>query len=183
MEFLKKRSTARIVLIAVIVVFTVIGVNMSAARVVRHTEKQFYDGVYIRAEKYTEAAIDGHLQKRAQAALGLLTLVSDEPGLEKEAASLREAREALLSARSIGEKYEANVLLERAYTEAADKLPESVREGESAKSYLSALSGAQSAIERSAYNAAAQAANESILSGALRPLRAVLFTRGAELFA
>jgi|GEM_PF-4123367 len=179
MEFLKKRSTARIALIAVIVVFTVIGVNMSAARVVRHTEKQFYDGVYLRAEKYTEAAIDGHLQKRAQAALGLLSLMPEG----NEAAELRKAREALLSARSIGEKYEANVLLERAYIEAADKLPESVREGESAKSYLSALSGAQSAIERSAYNAAAQAANESILSGALRPLRAVLFTRGAELFA
>ena len=94
MEFLKKRSTARIVLIAVIVVFTVIGVNMSAARVVRHTEKQFYDGVYIRAGHHCAQPLMQYMGTPSTARASIMFYNTEEE-LGRLAESLRHVRERM----------------------------------------------------------------------------------------
>ena len=181
MEFFKKRSTAAVILVLVIIVFTVLGINLSAARVVRAAERQFYDGVYIKSEKYTETAIETHLEKKEEAALGLLSL---NYGTKEQQNALRDARDKLLSARTISEKYAANQALEEAWHPVAEWMTLlSVLPPESAKTYVSTLEGAQSAIEKSSYNDAARKANDSILGGVLRPLRLLNFARDAELFA
>ena len=183
MEVLKKRSTAAFVLAAVIVVFTVLGINLSAGRVAEKTEKMFYEGVYLKDEGYTEKSIQSQLENRIKAAMGLITLTSDDAALSDETAALRDAREALYNAESIGEKFEANERLEVAYKALSDAMPAEIAESDAAKSYLSTMSGAQSVIERSAYNAEAEKAAKSVLGGVLMPLRLLVFGGSIEYFA
>ena len=180
MEVLKKRSVATAILVVVIIVFTVLGINLSAARVVKAAERQFYDGVYIKSEKYTETAIETHLEKKEEAALGLLSL---DYGTKEEQAALRNARDELLNAKTIKEKYAANQALEKAWRPVAESASLSSVYSEAANTYIKTLSGAESAIEKSSYNDVAQKANDSILGGILKPLRLLNFARDAELFA
>lgn len=182
MGFFGKRRTAAAVFVVVIIVFGVIGVNLSASRVYSRAEKQFYDGVFAAEGNYTESAIENHLEKRIDAALGLITVLAKEPEFSDEVSALREAREELISAKTVKEKFLANEKLEGAYLSAANAMPDEKKSESAAKSYLSTLSGAQTAILKSSYNDETKKANASVLPGVLYPLRLLVFSEQAELF-
>ena len=85
----------------------------------------------------------------------MLTVANNDESLSAETKQLREAREALLEAKTIPEKYAANQQMETAWQKLFDAMK--AKSGEipaSVQSYTSTLSGAQSAIEKNHYNAA-----------------------------
>jgi cell division protein FtsX len=154
---LQKRSTAATIALIVILAATFMGMVRSANAAAAKIEKQFATGVYLKHDKYVEPGIQQQLDKRTEAALGLLTVANNEDYLKADAVLLREAREAILEADTIAEKYAANEKLETAWqqlyeslTVRADKVPASV------ESYAATLRGAQGAIEKSHYNESAE---------------------------
>jgi hypothetical protein len=153
MSFLRKRSTAVLIAAFVIIFGTLLGVYLSLNRETAKIEAQFYNGVFLREEKYVQTSIQSQLDKRADAALGLLSVANKYVFLNDIAQKLREAREELLGADTIAAKYEANVKLENAWKHVyeslvihADDVPPAV------ESYVSTLRGAQTVIEKSDYN-------------------------------
>lgn len=155
MEFFKKRQNAFAILAAVIVVFTLLGVHLSLNREVAKLDKMFTAGVSIEKESYIQPGIETHLQSRIKASLGLLTIAANYDGLSDETEALSNARHALVGAVSIKQKYEANQKLEAAYMALASSLAaQDVTDGDlkAVATYVSNLSGAQKAIEVSAYN-------------------------------
>jgi hypothetical protein len=153
MDILKSKKTAAAVLCIVIIIFTPIGSKLSLQRAADKVEDMFYDGVYNSDEKYTAGAIDTYLQSRIQASLGLITVGANDASLSEETDALRNARNALLDADSIEEKYQANVLLEEAWNTLYDAI--TAKGGDAnADAYADTLSGAQGAIAHSGYNEA-----------------------------
>lgn len=153
MTNLKKRSSAVIIAVIVVILGTLFGVHRSVNSETAKIEALFYKGVYLKDEKYTQSSIDAQLKKRADAALGLLTVAKNYTFLTDLAQELREARELLLDADTISEKYLANAKLESSYKQMfealivhADDVPASV------ESYVSTLRGAEGVIENSDYN-------------------------------
>jgi hypothetical protein len=165
MSNLKKRSTAVLIAVVVVILGTFLGVHLSVNRETVKIEAQFYDGVYLRDEKYVQTSIQSQLDKRADAALGLLSVANQYVFLEDMAPKLREAREELLDAETFAGKYLANEKLEKAWKQMyeslvahADDVPASV------ESYVSTLKGAQSVIEKSDYNRLAAEFRQKTLS-------------------
>lgn len=153
MSCLSKRSTAVLIAAVVIIFGTLLGVFLSLSRETAKIEAQFYNGVYLKKEKYVQASIQSQLDKRADAALGLLSVANKYVFLDDMAQKLREVREELLNADTIAAKYEANVKLENAWKQVyeslvahADDVPPAV------ESYVLTLRGAQGVIEKSDYN-------------------------------
>ena len=153
MSNLKKRSTAVLIAVVVILLGTLFGVHRSVNKETAKIDAQFYNGVYLKDAKYTQPSIQSQLDKRADAALGLLSVAHQYVYLDDAAQKLRAAREALLDADTISEKYAANSKLENAWKQVyeslvahADDVPPSI------ESYVSTLSGAQGIIEKSDYN-------------------------------
>ncbi len=158
MKALKKRSTASAVALVVIIAATLFGMIRSANAAARAVERQFEHGVKVtdvNGQKYTEKSIQDQLQRRADAALGLLAAVTDDALLKEDADALRKAREALLDADTVREKYAANEKMEATWRRLYETL--TARGGElpaSVESYASTLRGAQGAIDKSHYNEA-----------------------------
>lgn len=153
MSYLKKRSTAVLIAAVVIVFGTLLGVFLSLSRETAKIEAQFYKGVYLKADKYTQTSIQSQLDKRTDAALGLMTEAKKYVFTSDMAQILRQAREALLNADTLPDKYAANIELEKAWkqiyeslTAHADDIPEAV------ESYVSTLRGAETVIKQSGYN-------------------------------
>jgi hypothetical protein len=153
MSNLKKRSTAILIAVIVIIFGTLFGVHRSVNKETANIEARFHDGVYLKDEKYTQPSIQSQLDKRADAALGLLSVANKYVFLQEMTQQLREAREELLDAGSIIGKNAANEKLENAWkqvyetlTAHGDDVPASV------EGYISTLKGAQSVIEKSSYN-------------------------------
>ncbi|UOO37006.1 hypothetical protein IZU99_06935 [Oscillospiraceae bacterium CM] len=159
MDILKKRPVAWLVVLVVIVFGTLYGVHRSVSAASQKIEATFYNGVYLENEKYTQPSIQSQLDKRSEAALGLVTLGSRFGALEAETGALRAARQNLLSAQTISQKYTANTQLQSAYQVlyaalAAQDLGDRT---EAASYYASVLGGAQAVIQNSAYNGAVAA--------------------------
>lgn len=153
MKKLKNRSTAMLVALVVIVFGTLIGVHRSVGRETAKIEAQFYEGVYLQDEQYTQPGIDAQLMAKGDAALGLITVAKDYAFASDMTDALRTSRESLLDADTIEEKYEANLRLEQAWRQLRDNLTAHAGNlPESFESYVSTLSGAQGVIEHSAYN-------------------------------
>ena len=104
MKVLKQRKTAVIIMIAIIVIFTFIGVTKSLNSISKDIEKTFYSGVYNESEEYTEVSIASQLENRIDASLGLLSIASASDEYAMEAESLRNARHELIEAKTIEEK-------------------------------------------------------------------------------
>lgn len=153
MEALKKRSNAITIAIIVIIAATFMGMVRSANSAAKTVERQFYNGVYLAADKYTEPSIQQQLDKRALAALGLLTVLNTDEALTAEVAQLRTARELLLEAETIPDKYAANEKLETAWKQLFDALKARGSDiPASVDSYTATLRGAQGAIDNNHYN-------------------------------
>jgi len=155
MEFFKTRKAASAVLAAVILVFTLVGMHLSLARLSKKTTAMFYDGVYLKSEGYTSASIETHLEKRLDASLGLVTVAANYPALAAETDALRTARSALSSAGTISAKYAANTQLETAWKtlwSAMDGAGLSDSDKSNAADYAKTLNSAQNAIAANQYN-------------------------------
>ncbi|NMA24341.1 MAG: hypothetical protein GX936_01595, partial [Clostridiales bacterium] len=73
---MRKRSTAVLIAAFVIIFGTLLGVYLSLNRETAKIEAQFYNGVFLREEKYVQTSIQSQLDKRADAALGLLSVAN-----------------------------------------------------------------------------------------------------------
>lgn len=155
MSTLKKRSTAVLIAVVVIVIGTLFGVHRSVDGQTDKIEALFYSGVYITDEKYTQPSIDSQLKKRDTAALGLVTVANNYSGLKTLTNALQEARLALDNASTIPEKYTANEKMQAAYKSLYASLTQQnlkANEKTSSDSYASTLDGAQGVIEQSNYD-------------------------------
>ena len=146
MKKLKNRKIAIVISAAVIIVSVLIGVNKSVYSQIKELDDSFENGVYISSEDYT---------KRTDAALGLVTLASEFEDMAEEQSALRSAREALMSADTIQEKFVCNEVLEEAYKRIVlafsyETLDENQQNAYD--SYTSTMDGAQSLITSSSYN-------------------------------
>lgn len=184
MTSLKNRSSAVLVAVVVIILGTLYGVHRSVGSETSKIEAQFYSGVYLKDEKYTQPSIDAQLNKRADAALGLLSVGNKYVFASEIAESLRAARQELLDADSIMGKYNANLELEKAWkqlyetlTAHADDLPAAV------DSYVTTLGGAQSVIDKSAYNqSVAEFRNGALGAFPVNILKNLAFVKYPEYF-
>jgi len=155
MAVFKKYSCACLILFAVIIITTLLGVQFSLTRQTKKIEAMFTDGVYIEKDRYTQPSISSHLDARAKAALGFAGTASKYPAAAAEEEALREARRALVDADSISGKYAANEALEKAWPvlfELLSSLDPDETDQAAMEAYADDLSGAQKAIQNSAYN-------------------------------
>lgn len=186
MELLKKRSTASLILAAVIVVTTILGVHFSLERQAGKIEDMFTDGVYLEKDDYVQPSISSHLDARMNAAVGLASTASKYPEVKAEEDALREARRELVDAETIGEKYSANSKLEKVWPLLADALSAqqlNETDAEAFEYYSSTLSGAQKAIENSSYNEKVAQYRDGILGAfPISVLRFVSFASEPEFF-
>jgi hypothetical protein len=158
MTYFKKRSSAIVIAVIVVIFGTLFGVHRSVNSQTAKVEMLFYNGVYMTDKNYTQPSIESQLEKRADAALGLVTVgakfgdVDQIPALTD---ALRQSRLVLVDAESISEKYAANEKMQAAYTALYNALFQfDMTESTLAavKSYASVLDGAQGVIQKSDYN-------------------------------
>lgn len=155
MANLKKRSSAILIAVIVIILGTLFGVHRSVGSETSKIEAQFYNGVYLKQENYTQPGINAQLEKRADAVLGLVTIANKFSDLASLTSSLRQARQELLDADGITDKYLANEKIQTAYKELSVSLSRmslSSTEMAATTKYSQTLDGAQSAIKNSDYN-------------------------------
>jgi len=145
----------------------------------------FYDGVYLKEEGYTQPGIDSQLNNRLSTALGFAVLMEDFPEAASEAKALVSARNTLLAAKTISDKFAANEALQQAYLALqaiADRLDLSKRDKDDIAQFKSTFTGAQSAIANNRYNQEA----ESFMDDAsffARMLKPFAFVNPPQVFA
>ncbi len=165
MDSLKRRSTAVLIAAVVIVFGTLFGVHRSVNRETAKIEAQFYDGVYLKQEKFVQTSIQSQLDKRTDAALGLIAEANKYVFASDMTDILRASREALLDADTITEKYDANLRLENAWKQVYEALVAHADDvAPAVESYVSTLIGAQGVIEKSDYNRLAEEFQNKALS-------------------
>ena len=98
MKILKNRKAAIAITVIVLVLATLFGVQKSLNALARDVESMFYDGVYIEADGYTQPSIQSQLDKCANQALDLATLLKGYPELVGKAEEVLTARRDLLDA-------------------------------------------------------------------------------------
>lgn len=155
MTFLKKQSTAIIITIVVAIVFSFIGSTRSLSKLSGEVEAMFTEGVYIEDENYMQPSIQSQLDKRIDAALGLMTVANHYPELEDEVKPFRGARGELIDAVETSRKFLANEALSKTGADliaALDTVELSNDDSEAADSYISTFNGSQGVIEKSEYN-------------------------------
>ena len=83
---------------------TMFGAQRSLNALARDVESMFYDGVYVEADGYTQPGIQSQLDKCADQALNLATLLNGYPELAGKAGELLAARRDLLDAQNPASK-------------------------------------------------------------------------------
>lgn len=161
MAVLKKRSTAVLVAVIVIVFGTLLGVHLSVNRETAKIEAMFFNGVTVTdsvtKSTYVQPSIQSQLDKRATAALGLWTIASASSDITVSnfAEALKSARNELLDAKNIFDKYTANEKLQTSYKNLYAALVNNslaVSQKTAFDNYTATLDGAQGVINKSAYN-------------------------------
>ncbi len=152
----KKRGAATVITVVVMIAATLAGVHFSVGRQSAKIEQQFYDGVYLKKEGYTQTSIDSQLHQRVNAATGLYSLALNYLN-ESDAAPLRDAYLALADAETIPEKSAANASLTRAAGDVWARLQNAgmnERDADGVSGYVYTMDAAQQVIDSSAYNEA-----------------------------
>lgn len=156
MKLLKKRPIAIILTILIVALTTLISVNRSVSSVSQEIEAQFFSGVYLENEGYTQKSINSQLGKRIDAALGLVTIAKQYTAINLETDKLREVRLELIDADGITEMYTANEKLqvdfESLYMALLMQSDLTDDHRTSADNYAATFSGAQNVINDSNYN-------------------------------
>lgn len=167
MDFVTKRPGAYVICAVIIICSTLFGAHRSLEKVVRQTENNFYDGVYIDSGDYTSKSIYSQLEMMSDASLGLIT-TCNRPGLETEIQDMRVARETLLTAmnaRDISDMYSAFISLGESCSTLRSAISSSDLINDSTISeYMSNFDGAQAVITASGYNAEVQKLKNGTLS-------------------
>ena len=155
MKLFKKRGFAWCIAAIAIVRSILFGSYRSLNAQAKKVTNQFYNGVYDQKQDYTQPSINSQLDKCIDAAMGVLSITNHYENLINESSLLREARQALLDADTIGEKFKANTALKFAYDSAVsalEKVSLSESDASALESYRSTFDGAQGVIEKSLYN-------------------------------
>jgi hypothetical protein len=102
----------------------------------------------------------------------------------KPTRALREARNELLSAKTISDKYAANEKLQQAYQALVAAMPEGGPAGkaEAFRSYAAAMDGARGVIEKSAYNGLVSAFRRRLNAFPVNILKHLAFVKYPEYF-
>ena len=119
-EILKSRAFAFSALAVVVLISTPLGARASLRRASSNIEDGFYSGVYVEDGDYTSGSIDSYLSDASRASLGLVTVGANYSELTGATDRIRTARENLLDAESIGDKYTAYQALSDAFDGFAD---------------------------------------------------------------
>lgn len=155
MKVLKNEKYARLITIAVVILATIFGVHKSVNREARKIEDQFYSGVYVEDENYTQPSIAAQLERRTNTALGIVTVSEKYDEAASAAKELDTKRQQLMEAESITDKYLANTELQSAYEQLREVLEGcslSQRDKDGLDKYYSTMDGAQGIVSSSYYN-------------------------------
>jgi len=159
MKLLKNRKFAILITVAVAVIATMFGVYRTSARNTREIEAMFFSGVYLKDEKYTEAAINAHLNNCANAALGLATIMENYPEYADRSKALDTARGKLISAGSIADKSFAYAEMWTRFTELSSAVTSApgfsdmpARDAGAVNEYTKTFNSANWAMVNSRYN-------------------------------
>ncbi len=158
-DILKSRVFAFSLLAAVVLISTPLGARASLKRASNNVEEGFYNGVYIEDGDYTSGSIASYLSDASRAALGLITIGTNHAELTDVTDRMRTAREDLLGANSIGDKYAAYHTLSSAFDSfmsIVSDLSLTDSEGESVEIYSELFIQSREAIGRNPYNSSVQ---------------------------
>jgi len=186
MKVLKNDKYARLITIAVVIMATIFGVHKSVNKEARKIEAQFYSGVYVEDEKYTQPSIAAQLERRTNTALGIVTVAGNYDEAAGAAKELDEKRIQLMEAESITDKYLANTELQKSYEQIRELLAGSSlspRDEEGLNTYYSTMDGAQGIISNSYYNLTVSRFTNGILGAfPVNILKYISFVRYPEYF-
>ena len=156
MSALKNRKIAILITVVFAVLATLFGVHRSLNRLTRDVEEAFYNDVVVDGQRYP--GVSYYLNERADAALGLGTILEKYPELTGGTGALLSARSELISAlesESIPGAHSANERMQQAFValiENARKLDLQERDETAVDRFSSSYNGAQAAISGSLYN-------------------------------
>ncbi len=171
MEALKNRKTAFVILIAVILIMTPLGMKLSLERAVRKVEDGFEKGVKVHSSgtSYVLPSAAEHAEDAVSAAKVLTTVTDDEEALSQQTERLRKARVQLEDAKSRNDTYAA--LLEvfdaaRELSRAKENVTLSATDQDHWVDYYEQLTGALEAAfqEVDKYNASVDEFCDGVLS-------------------
>jgi hypothetical protein len=189
MAAFKKRSTAALVAVVVIVLGTLFGVHRSISSQTAKIEKMFYNGVTVTdsvtKSTYVQPSIQSQLDKRQNAAMGLVSVASNYGDLKDLTDTLRSARLELVDATSIPAKFTANEKMQAAYVRLYSALSQhGLKDNEKASSmsYAETLNGAQGVIEKSDYNKQVTAFRRSLNGFPVNILKNLAFVKYPDAF-
>lgn len=165
MALLKNRTFAVCLTLVICAAALLIGIGRSTSKQIAATRELFDTGV-MGSESYRLPSGAQQLESRSNAALGLLSLSAELPEAEGASQSLRQAREELLAAKSLGDKAAANKKLTEACNGLLAQLKEaglSDNQQAALESYESTLDNAQRLLDSCGYNEACRALEEDVL--------------------
>lgn len=188
MDLFKKRSTAIVVFVAVVIVFSLIGCRLSLNRACRQAEDAFFDSSLLQAEGYYTCPGD-QLEHCVDYATRLLTVIGSDGEWSDAYEALVQARLALIDAmdaRNISDAGAANQALAeavadvQALVDSGASLPASY---DDVDSILSDFAGAQAVLDDNAYNSYILAFREDVLGAfPANILRHLLGVKAPETF-
>lgn len=162
MEWLRKRPTAVAVLLVAALLSVLLGSVRSVSSLRRQTEQAFTQGT-----RGDGLGISHYLESRAQLSGNLITVAGRylDSG-DARLVQLRKASDALLSAQSLPEKYQANRTLDSAFQAVVDALQDSYlsqKDAEYRTRLLADFKSRNASISYDDYNSLAQKFNDEVL--------------------
>ena len=155
--------------VIVIALSTIYSAHRSLGAQVREVTDSFYTGVYSAEQDRTLRSISSQLDKRCEAANGLVALAETHSGEfedEKASETLRSARLGLMRSNNISEKYTLNKEMDAAFSALhaeLEKLDLSERDMSMLEEYTGTFRGAQTLVNSSGYNEAVRAFERTTL--------------------
>lgn len=157
MEFLKKRGSAIVVFVAVVVVFSLLGCHRSLSKACRNVEEGFFTSENDAADNYYTCPGDqlGYCVKYANR---LMAVISGCDDLKDDYTAVSDAREALdtaLQSSDISDIYQANEALEKAVSDVETQVNAGVQLPQTNDDYdtiVSDFTSAEALVSRSDYN-------------------------------
>jgi len=184
MKFLKKRETAIIITIAIVLVATLYGVNRSVTRLASDIEDMFYDGVFFQDAGFTQPGLNSHLENSTTAALNVATMLLNYPELADKAESVLVVRRALIDEHTIAGRGRLNQVFVNAFADLVNSAKDvnlAERDAEAVSRNLRLFMGAQANITDSRYHEKV-AAFDSEISFIAQVFKIFLPVRSPEAF-
>ena len=188
MSILKKRSTAIVIFIIVVVLFSFLGCRRSLGKACRQAEEAFFDKSLLKAEGGYSAPAD-HLRNCVDLTNRLLSVIGTDGEWTEPYAAVKEARSALdeaLAAKDIPAIGAANQALVGAVAQVEAAKNAGAPLAESYDDYdkiISDFHSAQAELDKSTYNDHILAFRDGVLTAfPASPLRHVTGVRAPETF-